>query len=90
MRKVRLVISGDVQGVGFRAWIAKHAHELLLKGWVKNRPDGAVEAVFVGEDEKITEMIELCEAGPEIAWVENVIVTEQEHMDEFVDFEVVK
>lgn len=90
MRRVQLIISGDVQGVGFRAHVAKHAKSRGLKGFVKNREDKAVEAVFFGQGEKVTEMIEICQSGPDTAWVENVALTEQEPFDEFEVFEVVK
>ncbi len=88
MRRVYVVISGDVQGVGFRSWIKKRAQNLRITGWVGNRADGVVEAVFEGEADKITEMIELCYSGPDVAWVKDVQVTGQVYTDEFMDFEV--
>ena len=58
MRQVHLLISGEVQGVGFRSWLQQHARKRAVKGWIKNRPDGAVEAVLLGKTQKISEMIE--------------------------------
>ncbi len=61
---LRVVVRGRVQGVGFRAWTEMTAVEQGLEGWVRNRRDGAVEAVFAGAEEVVLTMIELCRAGP--------------------------
>ena len=61
---VRVVIRGRVQGVGFRAWTEMTAVEQRLEGWVRNRRDGAVEAVFAGAEEGVLTMIDLCRVGP--------------------------
>lgn len=89
MNRVHCVISGDVQGVGFRSWVREKALELGLTGWVKNREDGAVEVVAEGQEEKLEELIEACHRGPEVAWIERVGVTREEAAGEFVGFEVV-
>lgn len=60
----RVVIRGRVQGVGFRAWTETMAVERGLEGWVRNRRDGGVEAIFAGAEEVVLTMIELCRAGP--------------------------
>lgn len=70
MKRVHVFISGKVQGVFFRAFVSRHAFELNLKGWVRNTEDGKVEAVFEGDEEKIREMLELCNKGPSGAKVE--------------------
>jgi len=59
-----VVIHGRVQGVGYRAWAEYTALERGLQGWVRNRRDGAVEALFVGPAEAVAAMIELCKQGP--------------------------
>ena len=59
-----VLIHGRVQGVGYRAWTEDKARELGLQGWVRNRRDGAVEAVFAGSGEAVTKMIEACRQGP--------------------------
>ena len=64
MQSVHLRITGRVQGVGYRAWTEDTAHELGLQGWVRNRNDGAVEAVFAGEGAAVATMIEKCRQGP--------------------------
>lgn len=89
MQRVRLTISGDVQGVGYRAWARQVARELGLVGWVKNRDDGTVEVVTEGLKKDLEELIKQCEQGPEVAWVQGVEVTWEEATDEFVGFEVV-
>lgn len=63
-------IRGHVQGVGCRAWIADQAARRELEGWVRNRRDSSVEAVFSGPDDTVTEMIEACRRGPALARVE--------------------
>lgn len=68
----RCVISGKVQNVWYRAWTVDEATNLGLQGWVRNRSDGAVEAIFAGPAEKVTAMIELCHTGPRAARVTDV------------------
>jgi len=69
----RLVtIRGRVQGVGYRAWTMNQAERRKLRGWVRNRRDGSVEALLIGEDEAVNAMIALCRKGPLAARVEAV------------------
>ncbi len=65
-------ISGRVQGVAYRVSAAKIANHLELKGWVRNLPDGQVEAVFEGAEAAIEAMIRWCHEGPPDAIVEQV------------------
>lgn len=88
MKRVRLIISGDVQGVGYRAWMWQEAKTLGLMGWVMNRDDGAVEAVVEGEEENLKRLIDLCRKGPEMAWVEHINITWDEPKDKFYAFEI--
>jgi len=88
MKRVRVFIYGDVQGVFFRAHIKEKALMLDLTGYVKNRDDGSVEAVFEGEDSDIEEMIEFCREGPRGANVEDIEIIEEEYKGEFDDFEI--
>ena len=69
LRTVHVMISGRVQGVGFRAWVADNAADLGLDGWVRNRRDGRVEAVFGGSEAAVSEMLRRCRAGPRSARV---------------------
>jgi len=72
MVAARVVIHGRVQGVWFRAWTREQASALGLDGWVRNRRDGTVEALFAGDDRKVEEMIGLCAEGPTRAKVTEV------------------
>jgi acylphosphatase len=76
-RRVRVRIEGRVQGVGFRYWIERVAGELGLAGWVRNRRDGAVEALFCGAADDVAEMLERCRDGPPAAQVTAVRVLEE-------------
>ncbi|NIJ40022.1 acylphosphatase [Parvibaculum indicum] len=71
-RSVRVRISGEVQGVGYRAWTVRRASALGLSGWVRNLPDGDVEAVFSGPAESVAEMIVACREGPRMSTVRAV------------------
>src|ERR1041385_8579845 len=73
-KTVRVRISGRVQGVCFRIWTVEQAHALKLYGWVRNRRDGSVEAVFSGSPAAVEDMIRRCWEGPPAADVENVSV----------------
>jgi acylphosphatase len=68
----RLVIAGRVQGVGYRAWMAHKASELGLSGWVRNRPDGSVEALIAGDVASVEELARLCRRGPRMAEVSSI------------------
>jgi len=70
--QARLIISGRVQGVGYRDWTITTALRLGLTGWVRNRMDGSVEALVVGDDQAVGQMIDACRRGPAIARVDNV------------------
>jgi acylphosphatase len=72
---IRVRITGRVQGVWYRGWTADHARRLGLSGWVRNRRDGSVEAVFSGPERAVRAMIELCRQGPPAALVTDVAET---------------
>ena len=72
----RLVISGKVQGVGFRYWLQSVAIEKNIFGWVKNKISGDVEALIVGEEKKVKDLIKLCEKGPPSSQVVRIKVSE--------------
>lgn len=71
-----VIVRGRVQGVGFRAFVAEAALRLPVEGWVRNRRDGTVEAVFAGSDEAVTAAIKACRRGPRMSAVESVDVGE--------------
>ena len=68
----QVTISGRVQGVGYRAWVEEQARTSKLEGWVRNRRDGSVEALFAGPAGVVAEMVALCRHGPPSARVESV------------------
>jgi acylphosphatase len=68
----QVTIRGRVQGVGYRYWARRTATARGLEGWVRNRRDGSVEAVFAGPEQAVAEMIGLCRRGPDAAHVDSV------------------
>lgn len=77
-KSIRVIISGRVQGVGYRAWTAATARGFRLKGWVRNRIDGTVEAIFSGEESSVNAMLEACKKGPFLARVDKMEQFESE------------
>jgi acylphosphatase len=88
MMRAHVVVSGYVQGVFFRSDARDMARTLRLAGWVMNRYDGCVEAVFEGPKREVEEMIEWCHRGPVSAHVDNVDVKREEYTGEFDTFEI--
>jgi len=76
VQKKHVYVSGKVQGVWFRAWTEQQARELGLDGWVRNREDGRVEAVFAGSPPAVSSMLQRIRRGPPAARVEDVAVSE--------------
>jgi acylphosphatase len=74
----RVVVRGRVQGVFFRDTVRRKAESRGVAGWVTNRPDGAVEAVFEGEPDAVRSMVEFAREGPRSAEVAEVEVSEEE------------
>jgi acylphosphatase len=72
--QARLTITGRVQGVGYRDWTLATGRELGLAGWVRNRSDGSVEALIVGDEAAVGRMIEACRRGPPLARVDGIDV----------------
>jgi acylphosphatase len=68
----RLIVRGRVQGIGYRAWVEDEALARGLEGWVRNRRDGTVEAVFAGAPEVVADMVEACRRGPPLARVDAI------------------
>ena len=74
----RVVVSGDVQGVFFRDSARREANAAGVAGWVRNRPDGRVEAFFEGPPDAVARLVRWCADGPRHAIVHDVQVTEAE------------
>lgn len=86
--RARVLISGRVQGVMFRAYTQLAAHEREVRGWVRNTRDRRVEAVLEGERKSVEEMIRWCHRGSPFSDVTGVDVEWQEYTGEFPDFSV--
>ena len=69
---IQVMITGQVQGVGYRAWVEYQAAASGLEGWVRNRRDGSVEALFAGPEDVVSEMVMRCRRGPLSAHVDAV------------------
>jgi len=86
--RAHVYISGEVQGVFFRAYTRDKARELELTGWVRNLYDGRVEAVFEGEKEKVEEMLRWCHEGSPYARVSDVEVHREAATGGYNSFDV--
>ncbi|MCP6717933.1 MAG: acylphosphatase [Patescibacteria group bacterium] len=90
MEKVRahIIVSGRVQGVGYRNNTFQQAQKIGLSGWVKNLEDGRVEAVFEGEKQEVEKIINWAKKGPLLANISDFKIDWQEHKGEFSNFEI--
>ncbi len=85
--RAHVKISGIVQGVFYRTNTVKEAKKRGLTGWVKNLPNGNVEAVFEGPEDKVKDMLKWCKEGPFLAVVKDIKVKYSEYKREFDNFE---
>lgn len=85
-KAVHVRIEGRVQGVWYRGWTVEEARRRKLKGWVRNRSDGSVEATFVGSAAVVDEMVEACWQGPSAARVSSVSSRSIEEVPEQTGF----
>ena len=88
LQRAQVKVSGQVQGVFFRDSTRQKAEELGLAGWVKNLPDGQVEALFEGPSDRVSEMVRWCEEGPRHASVANVDTDVRSAAGDLEGFEV--
>jgi acylphosphatase len=86
--RAHVYVSGQVQGVFFRDSARERAEQLGLVGWVRNLPDGRVEALFEGPSERVREIVRWCKEGPSHAEVENVETEFEASRGELTGFEV--
>lgn len=87
-KSIKVNIQGRVQGVFFRVYTQKAAIKFGLNGYVKNMPDGSVEAVIQGPEEKVDQMIEWCWKGSPMSAVTNVAVLPADHEQSYTDFDI--
>lgn len=88
MEQVHLIIAGYVQGVGFRHFVKREARRRGITGWVKNREDGAVEALFQGDKKSLTGAITLCRKGPFLSEVKDIKITWGKQEEVYTAFDV--
>jgi acylphosphatase len=88
MKRVRVTITGRVQGVCFRARTRDEALRCNVLGWVRNLPDGRVGAVFEGKPEDVELIVGWCRIGPDLAIVEHVETVEEPYTGAFTDFSI--
>jgi acylphosphatase len=87
----RVVFTGRVQGVFFRMETKRTAEKYLVTGWVRNTADGAVEAVFEGEKEKVSSLLRwFDEQGPTLADIENIKINREEYSGRFSEFKITR
>ena len=86
--QIKVVVKGRVQGVFFRVETKNTADRLGLNGYVKNLSNGSVEAVFEGDQQAVTQMVEWCHKGPAISKVEHVLTEKAEAALNFTSFEI--
>jgi len=86
--RIRVFVRGIVQGVNFRYQTKKNAAKLGVSGWVRNLPDGRIEAVFEGEQEGVEKMVEFCKTGTFSAIVQDVTVKQEDWTGEYDKFEI--
>jgi acylphosphatase len=87
--RAHVFISGFVQGVGFRYFVRKNAEKLGLTGYVRNLPDGRVEALFEGSKKGVDKMVSICRKGPFLSSIKNIEVSIGEEAGRFPSFEVI-
>ncbi len=76
IKKKHLIISGKVQGVGFRYWMQNLAINNNIGGWVKNRSLGDVEALIIGQEKEVQKLIKQCKIGPSSATIQNIQIND--------------
>jgi acylphosphatase len=87
-KRIQLVIRGQVQGVYFRASAQREARQLGLTGWVRNRPDGAVEIIAEGEEDQVKDLLNWSQRGPATARVDMVETRWRSYTGEFAEFRI--
>ena len=88
MVRAHAIVTGRVQGVFFRMETQHAAIRIGVSGWVRNKRDGSVEAVFEGDESQVASILEWCKVGPPHARVERVDVTWEDYTGEYEEFEI--
>jgi len=88
-KAVRVEIYGTVQGLFFRSFVKERADKLGVKGYVRNRQDGSVEAWFEGNSQDVDKIVEICKEGPEHAVIKKMDIVEENFQD-LKDFKILR
>tara|TARA_B100000287_G_scaffold178836_1_gene168815 strand:+ start:200 stop:469 length:270 start_codon:yes stop_codon:yes gene_type:complete len=88
MIAVHISVYGEVQGTGFRTWSKEQAEKLNLSGWTRKASDGSIEIFSQGEEEKINDFVSICWDGPNMAFIDEVLVKDTNPDDSFSVFEI--
>ena len=88
MIAVHISIYGEVQSTGFRSWTKEQAQKFSLTGWTRRSSDGSIEIFTQGEEEKINDFVSLCWDGPNMAFIDEVLIKEANSDDLISDFEI--
>ena len=88
MIAIHISIYGEVQGTGFRSWSKEQAKKFSLSGWVRKASDGSIEIFTQGEEEKINDFVSLCWDGPNMAFIDEVLVKDTNPEDSISKFEI--
>lgn len=90
MKQAHIIISGQVQGVGYRYFVRSNARKLGLTGWVRNITNGKVEAILQGSQDQIEEMLALARTGPMLSDVKDIEVEWEDVKEIFGDLQILK
>ena len=88
MIAVHISVYGEVQGTGFRTWTKEQADKLNLSGWTRKASDGSIEIFSQGDEEKINDFVSICWDGPNMAFIDEVLVKDTNPDDSFSVFEI--
>tara|TARA_Y100001936_G_scaffold27709_1_gene26009 strand:- start:65 stop:334 length:270 start_codon:yes stop_codon:yes gene_type:complete len=88
MIAVHISVYGEVQGTGFRTWSKEQADKLSLSGWTRKASDGSIEIFSQGEEDKINDFVSICWDGPNMAFIDEVLVKDANPDDSISRFEI--
>tara|TARA_Y100000748_G_scaffold297172_1_gene290863 strand:- start:63 stop:332 length:270 start_codon:yes stop_codon:yes gene_type:complete len=88
MIAVHISVYGEVQGTGFRAWSQKQADKFSLSGWTRKASDGSIEIFSQGDKDKINDFVSTCWDGPDMAFIDEVLVKDAHPDDSISGFEI--
>ena len=88
MIAVHISVYGEVQGTGFRIWSKEQADKFSLSGWTRKASDGSIEIFSQGEEDKINDFVSICWDGPNMAFIDEVLVKDTNPDDSFSVFEI--